>query len=61
MTFFGACGPKEDGSWMHCHAAFCEDHVRAADPVSTDQSDSASQEKVNTDTLKSIARSASGL
>ncbi|MBQ9063990.1 MAG: DUF4418 family protein [Blautia sp.] len=21
MTLFSACGPKEDGTWMHCHTA----------------------------------------
>ena len=21
MTVFRACGPKEDGAWMHCHSA----------------------------------------
>ncbi len=21
LTVFRACGPKEDGTWMHCHAA----------------------------------------
>ena len=21
LTVFRACGPKEDGTWMHCHTA----------------------------------------
>lgn len=30
MTVFGACGPKEDGSWMHCHTAQIDTAIAAA-------------------------------